>query len=121
MKAKGQMRSQINLLDKETGETVGHYGRTNRVFNTHLLCPDDDSPKTKVGFSSFMRQGVDYSSLVIGCEAWVELTCDQDDKMIARAQRLSSDLAQFEVERHEKNFEATLDAYWEENPDRVKK
>ena len=97
---------------------MGHYGRTNKVFNTHLLCSDDGGPKAKVGFSAFMRQGVDYSSLVVGCEAWVELVCDQDDEMIARAHTLAADLANFEIERHEQSFEKSLNAYWEAHPER---
>ena len=121
MKAKGQASSQTSILDKDTRETQAHSGRVNKVFDTHMLCPDDDSPKAKVGFSAFMRQGVDYSSLVIGCEAWVELTCDQSDEMIERAHRLATDLAHFEVERHERSFEDTLEKYWEAHPERERR
>lgn len=109
-RAKAQVRSQGTISNKDTSETLKEFGGTSRIFNTHLMA-SPGRPHAKVGYAAFMRRAVDFSSLQIGGEAWVEVVCDQDDEMIQFAQNIVVELAKNAVEEREAEFQQALDEY----------
>ena len=111
MGAKGRIQSQVTLDDKTTGETEAFLHKSSKGFDTHLL---EGNKLAKVGGSCFYRRGRDYNKYVLGMESWVELTCNQDDTTIMKAQHLALRMAEAKISKLSKVFDAYLGVEEEE-------
>lgn len=83
----------------------------NSAFSTHLLLGDNNA---KVGTSMTYRKGTDYNSFVVSVSSWVELSCNQDDETVGRAQKLATTLAAKEIGRNEGRIDALIEEYEKE-------